>query len=47
MSAGVDLSCVEDVVVVDDPEDIDDLFQKYATLVATRNVLQMLEESCI
>jgi Lhr-like helicase len=29
MSVGVDLSCFEDVVAVDDPEDVDDLFQKY------------------
>jgi hypothetical protein len=29
MSVGVDLSCVEDVLVLDDPEDVDDLFQKY------------------
>ena len=29
MSVGVDLSCFEDVVAVDDLEDVDDLFQKY------------------
>jgi hypothetical protein len=29
MSVGVDLSCVEDVLILDNPEDVDDLFQKY------------------
>jgi hypothetical protein len=29
MSVGIDLSCVEDVVAVDNLEDVDDLFQKY------------------
>jgi hypothetical protein len=29
MSVGVDLSCVEDVIVIGEPEDVDDLFQKF------------------
>jgi superfamily II DNA/RNA helicase len=29
MAVGVDLSCVEDVIVIGEPEDVDDLFQKF------------------
>ena len=29
MSVGVDLSCIEDVLVIGEPEDVDDLFQKF------------------
>jgi hypothetical protein len=29
MSVGVNFSCVEDVIVIGDPEDVDDLFQKF------------------
>jgi Lhr-like helicase len=29
MSVGVDISCIEDVIVIREPEDVDDLFQKF------------------
>lgn len=29
MSVGVDISCVEDVIIIGEPEDVDDLFQKF------------------
>jgi superfamily II DNA/RNA helicase len=52
MSVGVDLSCVEDVVAVDDPEDVDDLFQKYGRVGSNkkrvtdaRGILYMAEGS--
>lgn len=32
MSVGVDLSCIQDVVVVGEPEDIDDLMQKFGRI---------------
>ena len=28
MSMGVDLSCIQDVLIIGEPEDVDDLFQK-------------------
>jgi hypothetical protein len=29
MSVGVDLSCIQDMLIIYDPEDVDDLFQKF------------------
>lgn len=29
MSVGVDLTCVRDIVIIDKPEDVDDLLQKF------------------
>jgi len=37
MSVGVDLSCVEDVLVLDILEDVDDLFQKFSRVGRNRN----------
>ena len=45
MSVGVDISCIEDVIVIGEPEDVDDLFQKFGRV--GRDKLRIMDARAI